>query len=184
MVGDFCLDSKLLVLATMVLDGHVEGCAIESRLDESILHLHLIGDGEFHRLPDSSRVITIETMSDVLEHLVGDRHGNSHIHHLVCLMDIFDKVTGYLHGNQVLARLEQLGAIRCYLTKHTDVRSSQLSVDINLSHLADCIKSQGEILASHVLWEFYPLTIPRRLGATEVEGVVLTAVGFLLIISI
>ena len=168
----------------MVVHRNLKCSAIQCRFDKYIFHLHRISDCQLHRLPDTCRIITIESVSDVFQHTIGYRHCYSYIDHFIRISDILHEVAGHFHHHEILSRFEQLRTVRLKITEHTDMRSSQLTVDIHFSHLGYSIEVQYHSFSLNILGQFHPLTIPGSLYFIVVESIVLTTVCLLLEISI
>ena len=180
----------------MIFDGDIYWCTVQSRLDKDIFYFKRVADNEFHRLPYTGRVITIESMRDVCQYgFVGLLVVLVILYFLAYWwIVVFHGVTGlcgfsvdvtcHFYCDQVASRTQESGGIYLEITEHTDVGTSRFAINIHFRHFGYGVEWKSQLFSLHVGGQFQPLAIPGSTGFPVVERIVLASVGFLLVVGV
>ena len=146
-VHNVSIEIKLILLTAMILYRQVKSSSLQSRFNKDIFHLHRVGDSKFYRLPDTCRLITIKSMCYIFQDVV--LHSNLSVFFFTFANRRIEEInssttafrstsirpTGHFHYYQIFAGFQQFASINLYFTIHADMRTCQLSININLCYL-------------------------------------------------
>ena len=180
----------------MIFHCQIKRSSVQTRFNKYIFHFQRAGNRQFHRLPNTGRLVTIKTMGYIFQKITLRWYfpiflftlTNRRIEEINCSTTRFRSTaicfTDHFHHNQIFTGLQQFTSINLYFTKHTDMWTGKFSININFRNLWNSIKSQRHIFTLNICRQFYPLSVPSCFSFSIIECISFTTHGFLLIISI
>ena len=132
-IYNISIEIKLILFSTMIFHCQIKRSSVQTRFNKYIFHLQRAGNRQFHRLPNTGRLVTIKTMGYIFQKITLRRNfsiflftlTNRRIEEINCSTTRFGRTaicfTDHFHHNQIFTGLQQFTSINLYFAKHTDM---------------------------------------------------------------